>query len=249
MRDRLRARPARSARAAPMPAYAGPAAAGSGRIATPSPRAASCASTPGSEASNAIRAGTPVASQMARTPVPRGRQISAYVSQVLRAQRGPARQRVIGAHGGHDRRVDDQVRLDPGGRLGAERRHRQIERSVAHAGEQRVRRVLGERDLDVRVRGVKRRQHVAERHRGPGRDHPHAHVPADQAAQLVDGLPHALGRRQRRSCIRKHGQPRLGRRHRARAALEELDAQFVLEPSHLCAHARLRHQHAHARRA
>ena len=90
----------------------------------------------------------------------------------------------------------------------------------------------------------KRREQVAERHRRPGGDHAHAHVPAHAGPRSSSTASRTLAHRgQRRPRERQHGGARLGRRHASRAAVEQFDAQLALEPPHLRADARLRDQH------
>ena len=223
-----------------------PSAAGSGRIATPRPRAASCASTPVSLASNAIRARTPVASQD-RTHTRAAREADQRVRRRAPAtsQRGARRQRVAGARP-RPRSAASMITCvsTPAGASGP---------SEAHARSSVPSRTAASSESDsssvsvISTSGcarVERRQQVGQRHRRARHDHPHAHMPAHQPAQLLDRLPHARPPPPAPPRERQHRRARLGQRHRAPAALQQLLRRARARASDLRADAGLRHQHA-----
>ena len=220
-----------------------PVAAGSGRIATPSPRSASCASTPvsrGLERDPGADAGGVEERPDARPAWQADQRVRGQLLQRERVARG---QRVTGRDRGHDRGVEDHAGLDALGRARAERRARQVELAGAHRRQQLVRRRLGERDLHPGCCAWKPAQQLGHEHGRPGGDHPDPQLPAQQARELLDRGAHAAHRGQRargRTAARPRPPPSTSR---AAGAVEQLDAELALEPPHLRPHARLRDQH------
>ena len=119
-------------------------------------------------------------------------------------------------------------------------RERDVEAAVGQHLEHPLRRALAQSDLDVGKAGGEAGDHrrdvelAAEQHRAD------VHVPAREAAQLVDVAAQRVGLGEHCAGAGRDQLARLGRHHRSRRAAQQLDAELLLEPAHLVRQGRLR---------
>ena len=93
----------------------------------------------------------------------------------------------------------------------------------------------------VRVEG---RQRVEQRRDRAGGDHADHEPAAQQAGDLVDGLPDGAGGGDDRPSVLERRGARGRQRGRAPGPVDQLGAEVLLEALHLCADARLADVHA-----
>ena len=176
----------------------------------------------------------------------------------LVAQRGeahapPPGERVVGRHGDHGRLARDQPAAEAGGRLlaRAEAHVGRGELAARDGGEQRVRLLLGERDLDGRVRAPEGGDRAHDGPVGQRLDEPDREPAGEEALKRDDRLPPVRDRGQRRARVGQERRTRRGQRDRGPrrdrivrrscpAAQEERLAELGLEPPDLHAHRGLR---------
>ena len=125
--------------------------------------------------------------------------------------------------------ADDDLAVHAVGQFTGRADQGQVGRAVAHVLDQAVRTIFGQRGLDTRIGQVERGQSFEQRLDRAGRDHTDREPAADQAVDLVDGLPQGGGRRQHGPRVADGRLPRRGQRDRAAGPVEQLRAEVPLQ--------------------